>query len=309
MSRCPITYGEIPDGTRYSSDGLRNLSRQLRNLHDLPYSAEEQRQEAVARASRMSIQGVQPKLSARLNVAREQFDIVDNEGIYILKPQSHYPELPENEDLTMRLAAAIGVEVPLHGLLYSKDTSLTYFIKRFDRGPKKERFAVEDFAQLSMKSRDTKYDSSMEQVASVIDKHCTFPLIEKVKLFRLTLFSFLIGNEDMHLKNFSLIRRERKIELSPAYDLINTTIALGNAAEELALPLDGRKRGLSRSLFVEYFGRKRLSLTESVMSDVLEAFTKGFQIWEDLMTKSFLSENMKGKYSELIRRRRRTLGL
>ena len=133
MNRCLITYEEIPDGEHYSARGLKLLSPRLKDLQPLPYSSEEQRQEAVARASKMSIQGVQPKLSSRLNVTKEVFEIVDAGGEYILKPQSNFSEVPENEDLTMRLAASIGVEIPLHGLLYSKDNSLTYFIKRFDR--------------------------------------------------------------------------------------------------------------------------------------------------------------------------------
>ena len=102
----------------------------------------------------------------------------------------------------MRLAAAGGVAVPLHGLMYAKDGSLTYFIKRFDREGRKGKLAVEDFAQLMGRSRDTKYDGSMEKVAQVVETHCTFPAIEKIKLFRLTLVNFLLGNEDMHLKKF-----------------------------------------------------------------------------------------------------------
>ncbi|MDI6803953.1 MAG: HipA domain-containing protein [Bacteroidota bacterium] len=309
MSRCPITYEEIQSGTRYSSQGLKLLARQLKNLEDIPYSAEEQRNEAVVRASKMSIQGMQPKLSAVLNIAQGKFEVVDNGGVYILKPQSYFPEVPENEDLTMKLAYLLGIEVPLHGLIYSKDKSLTYFIKRFDRIPRKKKLSVEDFAQLSCKTRDTKYDSSMEQIISIIDRYCTFPLIEKVKLFRLTLFNFLIGNEDMHLKNFSLIRRDRKIELSPAYDLLNTTIALRNVTEEIALPLGGKKRNLTRKLLIEYFGYERLKLNEPVIQDVLTKLSSVFNLWEETIKKSFLSESMQDKYFELLTKRRKVLGI
>ena len=309
MSRCPITYDEIKSGERYSPGGLKKLSRQLRHLKDLPYSAEEQRREAVARATKMSIQGVQPKLSARLNTAEEIFEIVDTGGDYILKPQTHYPEAPQNEDLTMRLADACGIDVPLHGLLYSRDGTLTYFIQRFDRVKGKGRRSLEDFAQLLGRTRDTKYDSSMEQVISVLEKYCTFPLVEKRKLFRMSLFNFLTGNEDMHLKNFSLIHMEGKIELSPGYDLLNTTIALTNATEEIALPLGGKKRNLTRSLFVDYLGRERLGLTKPVIEDVLSGFSQAFPGWEDLITRSFLSDAMKETYANLLRKRRKVLEL
>ncbi len=306
MNRCLITYEEIPSGTRYSSAGLRILSRSLKRLQVLPYSAEQQRHEAVARASKMSIQGVQPKLSSHLNANEGIFEIVDTGGEYILKPQSDFPEVPENEDLTMRLAASIGVEIPIHGLLYSKDDSLTYFIKRFDR-TRQGKIAVEDFAQLSGKTRDTKYDSSMEQVIRVIDTHCTFPSVEKVKLFQLTLFNYLVGNEDMHLKNFSLVRRDDKIELSPAYDLVNTTIALRGVQVEIALPIDGRRRNLSRSLLVGYFGKERLGLADRVVDDVLARLESAVREWERIIKMSFLSDIAKSNYENLLLKRSKIL--
>ncbi len=109
MNHCPITYAPCGDN-RYSEAGLRLLSPELTSLKDLEYTAEEQRIEAYNRASKMSIQGVQPKLSAKLNIKEGKFDIVDKGGRYILKPQHHlYPEMPENEDLTMKLAAEIGL--------------------------------------------------------------------------------------------------------------------------------------------------------------------------------------------------------
>jgi len=147
MSRCPLTYEESEQ--RYSQNGLRRLAKGLKSLQDFPYSAEEQIKEALARASKMSIQGVQPKLSVRLNVGKGTFEIVDTGGQYIFKPQTpNYPEVPENEDLTMRLARQACIEVPVHGLLFCKDGSLTYFIKRFDRKGKNQKIPVEDFAQL-----------------------------------------------------------------------------------------------------------------------------------------------------------------
>ncbi|MFQ6617000.1 MAG: HipA domain-containing protein [Fidelibacterota bacterium] len=309
MNICPITYQEIPPGQRYSAEGLSRLAPGLRDLHNLPYSAEEQRSEAVARASKMSIKGIQPKLSARLNTKEQVFEIADRDGQYILKPEIEFPEVPLNEDLTMRMAALVGIEVPLHGLIYSKDGSLTYFIKRFDRAGKNQKVAVEDFAQLLGRTRDTKYRSSMEQVASVINQFCTFPLVEKVKLFRLTLFSFLVGNEDMHLKNFSLITRDQKIELSPAYDLLNTTIVLPATTEEFALPLDGRKKNFTRSLLVTYFGNERLGLREPVVQEILSEFSAAFPHWEGLVGVSFLSDAMREKYMTLLSRRRKLLDI
>ena len=208
----------------------------------------------------------------------------------------------------MRMAAAAGIDTPVHGLLRSIDGSLTYFIKRFDRKGR-DRLSLEDFAQLTGESRDTKYDSSMEKVAAVIERFCTFPAIERVKLLERTLFSFLAGNEDMHLKNFSLISREQKVELAPAYDFLNTTIALGNAREELALPLNGKKSRLTRNDVLNYFARERLRINERVLNDVLARFAIAMPIWRDLLDRSFLSAGAKQRYLAILAERGKRMDL
>jgi serine/threonine-protein kinase HipA len=300
MNRCPITY-ELCGEQKYSAKGLKLLSPKLKDLLDFPYNKGDQLKEAMARATKMSIQGVQPKLSARLNVSAGIFEIADQGGTFIIKPQNDlYEELPENEDLTMRLAALAGIEIPLHGMIYSKDGSRSYFIKRFDRLPKKKRVAVEDFAQLTGQTRETKYSSSMEKVAGVLDQFCTFPLIEKQKLFRLTIFNFLCGNEDMHLKNFSLIRRNGKVEISPSYDLLNTTIAMSNPQEEFALTLAGRKSKITKENLIDYFGSERLGLTSIIIEKTLQEIENQKLKWYKQIQISFLSEEMKKKYVELM---------
>ena len=304
MNICPITYQPCGD-KKYSDNGLKLLSRNLTQLKDLPLTQEEQLREAAIRADKMSIQGVQPKLSAKLNVKDEVFDIVDRGGEYILKPQNNfYPELPENESLTMKLAELIGVEVPLSGMIYSSDGKFTYFIKRFDRYGRSKKLSLEDFAQLAGKSRETKYDYSMEKLITLIDTFCTFPAIEKVKLFRLSIFNFLIGNEDMHLKNFSLITRDNKVELSPAYDLLNTTIVVPKSQEEIALPLAGKKRNLSTKILIDYFAKERLKLNQTIISQVFNKINTEWNNWEKLIKISFLSNEMKEKYFELMKKRK-----
>lgn len=309
--RCPISYefmgGDNGTDACYSGSGLKRLSRHLEALALFPYSAEEQVREAAVRFSKASIQGVQPKLSARLTIKKKKgmFEIVDRKGQYILKPQNRmFRELPENEDLTMKMAELINIDVPVHGLIYSRDMTLTYFIKRFDRIARDKKMHAEDFAQLTGKTRDTKYDSSMEKVAKVIDDSCTFPAVEKIKLFRLTLFNFLVGNEDMHLKNFSLVRRGNKIELSPAYDLVNTSIAIENPGEEIALPIGGKKKKLTGKLLIDYYGKERLGLNDKIIARVIDDITRVFPQWDHLIEISFLSDLMKSRYKELLTQRR-----
>ena len=302
MNRCPITY-ELT-GNNYSKAGLKLLSPKLTNLQDLAYTSEEQIREAADRAAKISIQGVQPKLSAKLNLKLGIFELVDLRGEFILKPQNPmFRQLPENEDLSLKMAKKCGIEVPIHGLIFSKDKKLTYFIKRFDRRGRNKKIAVEDFSQLSGETRETKYNSSMEKVVNIIDKYCTFPAIEKIKLFRRTLFNFLIGNEDMHLKNFSLISRNDKIELAPAYDFLNTTIALNSPQEEIALPLGGEKSNLNRRLFIEYFGNERLHLNKKTINNVLISIQEAIPSWYELIKDSFLSTDLKSKYNDLLEER------
>ena len=310
MNRCLITYQPCGDAL-YSADGLALLSKSLKNLQNLPFSAEEQRREAILHAEKLSIQGVQPKLGAKLNVRQERFELSDTHSTFILKPQNRdFLQLPENEAVTMRMAAVLGIETPLSGLIKSEDDSLTYFIQRFDRLSKSKKLPVEDFAQLTNSNREKKYDSSMERVADVLELFCSFPMIEKIKLFRLVLFNFLIGNEDAHLKNFSLITQNGKVQLSPAYDLLNTTIILRGAnIEEMALPLAGKKRKLTSDLLIRYYGQDRLKLSLKTIEQVLLDIKNAVPLWKNLLEICFLSADLKKKYVMLLDKRLKILGL
>lgn len=303
MNRCPITY-ELCGTAKYSERGLKMISPKLRHLNDLPYTATELRQEAVNRAKKLSIQGVQPKLSATVSVVGQEFKIVDQFGTYIIKPQNDlFPELPENEDLTMRMAKVFGLDVPFHGMLYAKDGSLSYFIKRFDRYGKGKKYATEDFAQLTGNTRDTKYRFTMEKLVPVIDEFCSFPAIEKADFFKRIIFCYVTGNEDMHLKNFSLITKNGKTTLTPTYDLLNSSIAIKNPEEEIALLLKGKKSNLKASDFIDYYAKERLQLSEKIIAVILEQMEKATPKWKALIEVSFLSDVMKEKYFNVLESR------
>jgi serine/threonine-protein kinase HipA len=306
MNRCPITY-ELTGSNKFSAEGLKKLSRKLSDLKDLTLDAKGLRQEAMRMASKLSIQGVQPKLSAVLSIKDQQFELVDSKGKFILKPQTDFPELPENEDLTMHLAETAGFKVPLHGLIYAQDQSLVYFIQRFDRKGQ-GKIATEDFAQLAGESRETKYSFSMERLVSIIEKFCTFPVVEKSELFKRTIFNYLVGNEDMHLKNFSIIVLDGLVRLAPVYDFLNSTIVLRDP-EEIALPLDGKKRGLTRKTFLKYFGEERLGLEQKVIDEHMQSFGKLLPTWSNWVDKSFLSPEFREKYKTIIQSRAAILQL
>lgn len=307
--RCLITNEPWTGPGPYSPAGLRRLDRRLNALGPLPYTRDQLIEEAAARAVKMSIQGVQPKIGTVLRVNAGRMEIVDNGGRYIVKPPHLlYAELPENEALTMSLAATLDIEVPTHGLLLNADGTRSYFIRRFDREGWGKR-PVEDFAQLTGASRETKYGSSTERLIEVIDKFCTFPLLERLKFLDRLLLAFLTGNEDMHLKNWSLITRDDKVELSPAYDLLNSTIPNPRSREELALSLRGRKSNLRAGDFWSYLARERLGLAPTLVEQTKTRFVQASAGWPARIAASFLSDEMKTRYLSLLDQRRKRLGL
>ena len=310
MANCPINLEPLPTGRSYSETGLKSIHSKLKHLKPLEYSYAAQLAEVRRRSDKMSIQGVQPKLSAVLKLKDSSFALVDRGGRFILKPNPlAYEEVPANEALTMRMAAEVGIEVPVHGLLRAKDDSWVYFVKRYDRVGRSGKVHVEDFAQLSGATRVTKYDSSLERVVQLVEQFCTFPAIEKPKLAKRLLFCFLTGNEDMHLKNFSIWIQDSVVSLTPAYDLLNSTLVLENAKEESALPLQGKKRKLTKELWLDYFCKERLKLNESQIDKIIKELQKAMPAFNRLIGQSLLSEDRQAGYRTILHARAKRLGL
>ena len=300
MNKCLITYN--PTNGDYSLEGLKLISPKLKGFSPLEFTQAELRTEAIALTDKISIQGVQPKLSATISIKEGKFFIVEKRGTYIIKVQVPDREhMPENEDLTMKLAATIGIETPVHGLIKDKNGDLNYFIKRFDRYGQSSKYAVEDFAQLLEVSPDVKYESSTEALIDIVNQHCTFPALEMIKLFKRILFSFITGNEDMHLKNFSLITKEDKTYLAPAYDLLNTSIVMKQTKEELALPIMGSKARFKRKHFVDYLGIEKMKINPLIINSFIQEIESKKELWYSLIEKSFLSEIEKKEYISMIK--------
>ncbi len=308
MPFCPITLEPTAGDEIFTKAGLRSLHPRLTKLAPLALTHDEQLRQARLRAGKMSIQGVQPKLSAILRLKEGKFEIVDTDGRFILKPNPlPFADVPANESLTMTMAAAAGIDVPPHGLLPTVDGGWIYVVRRFDREGRSRRISAEDFAQLSGATRETKYDSSLERIAKVVEHFCTFPALEKPKLARRLLFCFLTGNEDMHLKNFSVIVRDNVVSLSPAYDLLNTTLVLEKAEEETALPLDGKKKKLTRKLWLDYFCTECLGLPARQVDTILGDLNAVLSKWHNLIDRSHLPEAKKEVYHDLLNERSRRL--
>ena len=195
-------------------------------------------------SERLALTGVQPKISLSLNGEKgnRRLTLVGLWGDYILKPQSlDYAFMPEVEDLTMHLANLFKIETAEHTLIKTSTGDLAYLTKRFDR-KKGSKIHVEDLCQLSELLTEQKYNGSYERVGKIIKQYATNSGLDSIKYFRLVLFSFLTGNNDMHLKNFSLMHTDRGILLSPAYDLLNVNLIYPKDKDDLALTLGGRKR-------------------------------------------------------------------
>lgn len=213
---------------------------------------------------------------------------MDQFGNYIIIPQNDlFRELPQNEDVTMRMAKKYGLDVPFHGMVYAKDGSLSYFIKRFDRYGKGKKIVTEDFAQLTGNTRDTKYRFTIEKIVNVMDEFCTFPAIEKADFFKRVLFCFITGNEDMHLKNFSLITKGGKTTLTPVYDFLNSSIAFKNPEEEMALTLNEKKSNFKKADFINYYAKERLGLSDKTVDSILANMIKCLPEWKELIEISF----------------------
>lgn len=301
VKRCLFTYELLKSNEEnYSLRGLKQLSKKLTHLNIFPYDQQEQMEIARRMAKKISIQGVQPKFSVVLLEREQSFKEVENNGKFILKPQVQaYKQLPENEDLTMQLVAMTGLNVPWHGLIKCTDDSLSYVVKRFDRTIK-EKIPMEDFSQLIGASRDTKYDVSFEKVAETIEDHCTYPIIENFKLFQRIILAFLLGNEDFHLKNISLITAGDKVQLSPVYDFVNSSIANPNAEEEMALSINGKKKNLNKNDLLKSFAENILFLPSAKIEKETTRLLSFTPSWKKKIEQSFLSETLKEKYKQLI---------
>ncbi|MCC5788366.1 MAG: type II toxin-antitoxin system HipA family toxin [Opitutales bacterium] len=252
---------------------------------------------------RMSLSGMQPKVSAVFSRQKGCFQIVESNGSYILKPSPQaFPGAAENEVLTMQLAKAAGIDVPHCGWLQAKDDCGVFWIERFDRwgAGNRHRIRCEDACQILEVPSSWKYAGNLEAVAGMIRQHCSNPRLQLVKFFQRILFCWVTGNGDMHLKNWSLIENGPLIELAPAYDLLNTRILIDDE-EESALTLDGQKHGFDHSLLIDYLGRQICGVNERMRAKLLNQL-KSLD-WPSLISGSKLSSEARRAYENLVRER------
>ena len=255
----------------------------------------------------VAVPGVQPKLS--LSIVNDTIEdgskgrltvIGALGGNYIFKPPSEqFPEMPENEHVTMRIAEAFGINTVKSSLIRLQSGELSYITKRIDRTETGEKIHMLDMFQIT--EAFDKYKSSMEKIGKALDQFSDNTLLDKVYFLELGIFSFLTGNNDMHLKNFSMIHSGETWTLAPAYDLLNVAIVNPDDTEELALTLDGKKKKLKW----EHFKKLgiNLGLNEKQIKGMAKRFQKNKPIALQWIENSFLSNTFKEKYKVLIEER------
>ena len=309
MNRCLYCYKELGEGHK---DFHPNCARKFFGTADAPL-LEYRREDLDALAAQViqaqtSLTGVQPKLSLNLykHEGSNRLTIVGLWGDFIFKPQTDtYPELPENEDLTMHMAEVARIKVVPHSLIRLADSTLGYITHRIDRTKKGEKIDMEDLCQLTLHPTEYKYKSSCEQIAKTIVAYSSMPKLDLVNFMQVLLFSFITGNNDMHLKNFSLYRPKKLYQLTPAYDLLNVAIVNPKDKEELALTLNGKKSRLKLSDFLK--ASATMGIEENVTMQLIASMKNALPAWEELINNSFLSKDLKEAYLELIDKRIKAL--
>lgn len=274
---------------------------------NMPYSLDQMADLAKNIIERsVAVPGVQAKLS--MSLVKETQENSDTRltvvgalgGQYIFKPPSdQFPEMPENEHVTMRIAEAFGIRVVPSSLIRLKSGELSYITKRVDRRKNGEKIHMLDMFQIT--EAYDKYKSSMEKVGKALHSYSENTLLDKIFYFELAIFSFLTGNNDMHLKNFSMIESTSGWKLAPAYDLLNVAIVLPEDTEELALTLEGKRKKLKREHFEQFGKGLRLSnkQIQGVFNRMIRERPKAIE-WVD---KSFLTDDMKEAYKNVVEMR------
>jgi serine/threonine-protein kinase HipA len=251
--------------------------------------------------TKAAVTGVQPKLSLWLEESKNniRFTIIDNKSNYIFKPQSEaYRSLPENEDLCMHLGQLFGIRTAGHGLVRLPNGNLAYLTKRFDRVGE-QKLACEDLCQLTETLTERKYKGSYEKTGKTIREYSSQAGLDSLKYFEIILFSFISGNADMHLKNFSMLEQEDGLfTISPAYDLVSTSLVIPDENEQMSLTINGKKNKLKKNDF-SILGES-LGLTEKQIGNTYKIFLKKINkaVW--WIENSFLPDDQKKKLIDLV---------
>lgn len=278
-----------------------------------PLNDDREAKKVYEQVGRISLSGVQSKLAVVVDNNHFRFAADKERGTFMLKPRPVSPHLfdkgdcPANENLTMQLASQVyGIETAANGLVFFQDGDVAYITRRFDVD-KEAKSQQEDFASLMGYTKadggsDYKYcNSSYEECAGIIRKYVKAAAIDVLRFFRVIVFNFIYENDDAHLKNFTLVNQGGEYRLSPAFDLMNTALHLGQPsifALNNGLFKEGMQfsdtQAIGRKDFEE-FG-KRIGLPERLVKRELDRFSTAYPEIKDMVYRSYLSKERKKRY-------------
>lgn len=315
MSKCLFCYGQLEEGESHFHASCARKFFGTAEVPSLPYSRDNMSELArrVIRTS-ASVTGVQAKMSLDLDRGEKneppRFTIVGLWGRYIFKPQSaQYRCLPELEDVTMKMASAAGIRTVEHTLIPMADGELGYLTKRIDRDAKGSKISMLDMCQLSNRLTEHKYFGTYPQLADTVKRYSSAPMLDVQRFWEVVVFSWITGNSDMHCKNFSLIDMGgREYTLAPAYDLLPVVLADPQDTEEMAMTLTigGEKRGFNKDSFL--LAMEESGLARPVSEKMIGRLRDSFPKWTALINGSFLPEDLKKAYIQLLNERLNKIG-
>lgn len=315
MSKCLFCYGQLEEGESHFHPSCARKFFGTAEVPSLPYSRDNMSELArrVIRAS-ASVTGVQAKMSLDLDRGEKnepaRFTIVGLWGRFIFKPQSaQYRCLPELEDVTMKMASAAGIRTVEHTLIPMADGELGYLTKRIDRDAKGGKISMLDMCQLSNRLTEHKYFGTYPQLADTVKRYSSAPMLDVQRFWEVVVFSWITGNSDMHCKNFSLIDMGgREYTLAPAYDLLPVVLADPQDTEEMAMTLTigGEKRGFNKDSFL--LAMEESGLARPVSEKMIGRLRDSFPKWTALINGSFLPEDLKKAYIQLLNERLNRIG-
>ena len=305
MAKCLYCYKELNEGEKDFHKACSKKIFGTQSVPELPYTRDNLTELAKqVLCSQTTLTGVQAKLSLDINKSGEnrtdRFTVVGLWGQYILKPQTdRFVHLPELEDLTMHLAELAKLQVVPHSLIRSPDGELCYITRRIDRTATGDKLPMEDMCQLTERLTEHKYKGSYEQIAKAIQRFSSVPKLDMVNYWEQVVFSWITGNADMHLKNFSLYSKEQgKYMLTPAYDMLSTVLVMPEDKEELALTLNGKKRKIKKEDFIT--SMQASGVEEKVINNIFAKFAKVKDRWFAFIDQSFLPDEMKEAFKVII---------
>ncbi len=276
----------------------KKLIKEMFNTSELPiieFSLQDVSQKAQQSAGKLSISGVQPKLSMKLDKKNNSLISVAEGGEYILKPQTAaFPHIPENEQCCMDIAAEFKIDVPPHCLLPLKDESLAYIVKRFDR-ESGVKIHQEEFSQIL---ESDKYKGSVEQIGHKLKGISTAPGYDAQLFFERVVFNFIIGNGDAHLKNYAVTYKDKEtIRLAPAYDIVCSKLVI-QGEEDSALSINGRKNELKREGFDKFADYLNIPIKIRY-----EKFEKGLTLMKTIIKNSEIKKEAQEQFISIIKER------